>query len=238
MQDLCTWDQPGADPYTGTPAVAISQMHSIPEPVRLALIERVKKFDSYEDVVYADTSSIWSAIGKPTSYSPYIYYMSSGKNKMCAIVTRSWKPEHLESGVVYCEQSTCIVHWSVCNNWSMISKQENKHVQTDEQATLATKSDGQAPIPTNPLESSNRDSASEYYSSSIEATPQTFLGAGFDYLRNQTTPEDWLPCACLEVPKCPLAPIPEPSTWATLIIGLITLWRTKCSKRSNSSALR
>jgi hypothetical protein len=118
----CNWDNPGVDPYTGTPRAAIMAFTHIPKHVRMALVERVEaRTTEYDDVIYIDNEGLRS-VGVPGrqehSYDPVIRNMHFGsRGRVCSGVTWRWAAERVESAVVYCEQGYCIARPSVCNNW-------------------------------------------------------------------------------------------------------------------------
>jgi len=112
---------PAHDPYTGTPVAAIMAYAEIPLPERRELVRRATlKIPDYEDVVYADRDSIRGKY----RYEDHIWRMHFGsRGRIEDEVTRkSWPLDHVESGMVFCGATTCVVRWSVCNNWSIITR--------------------------------------------------------------------------------------------------------------------
>lgn len=118
IQPTCSWDHPGRNPYTGSPAAAIDRYTDIPAAVRSTLKRRIEEHQP------DDTVSITrDAIGGKSKYDPAIHDMHFGAASQCASVTRShWAETRSEPGAVYCVGEHCILVPKICGNISRISK--------------------------------------------------------------------------------------------------------------------
>jgi hypothetical protein len=112
----CEWSQPGHDPYMGDLPGAIDHYLDIPVATRDRLKQRMRRLD-YDDLV----SIRKNGIDGRSSYEPGIRQMHFGEGRVCAEVTRqSWKPDHAEGGLAYCEDGFCVLVPFVCRNLSRI----------------------------------------------------------------------------------------------------------------------
>lgn len=118
FQPTCSWDRPGANPYTGSTRAAIERYTDIPEQVRRTLIRRMEERQS-DDQVRITRDAI---VGK-NQYEPAIRYMHFGAASVCASVTRSkWSEQRQEPGAVYCVGEYCILVPRICGNVSRITR--------------------------------------------------------------------------------------------------------------------
>jgi len=114
----CSWDRPGANPYTGTAEAAIDRYTDIPESVRRKLKHRLT-YGNPDDKVDIKRDTI---TGK-SDYSPTIRDMHFGKAQMCRTVSRGkWAADRVEPGAVYCADSHCILVPAICGNVSRITR--------------------------------------------------------------------------------------------------------------------
>jgi hypothetical protein len=118
IQPTCSWDHPGSNPYTGSPAAAIDRYTDIPESVRGTLKRRL------EDHLPDDAVSITrDHISGKNQYDATIRDMHFGAASVCGTVTRTqWSERHAEPAAVYCVGEHCILVPKVCGNVSRISK--------------------------------------------------------------------------------------------------------------------
>ena len=116
--DSCSWNRPGANPFTGDVVAAVDRYTDIPLPVRNALKARIAK-RKYDEVAAIGRDSI---SGKHR-YSPEIRDMHFGAGQVCRSVTRSaWPATAQERGLVYCEQEHCVIVPTVCRNVSRVTR--------------------------------------------------------------------------------------------------------------------
>jgi len=112
----CEWRAPAADPYVGEVPAAVDSYTDIPPATRARLKARLREF-AYDDIVAIRRDAIEGRY----RYEPALLDMHFGKGRLCAKVTRqSWRPEHEERGLAYCEDGHCIVVPLVCRNVSRI----------------------------------------------------------------------------------------------------------------------
>lgn len=115
----CSWDRPGANPYTGTTDAAIDRYSDIPVKVRNKLKLRMT-YGNPDETVEITRDAI---IGK-YAYGPAIRDMHFGAAKVCGTVTRAnWSKTRVEPAAVYCADSHCILVPRICGNVSRITRQ-------------------------------------------------------------------------------------------------------------------
>lgn len=225
MIDHCTWDNPGHEPYVGTPSSAIHALGFIPVPVRRVLVERAERHD-FDDVVYIDRDSIQ---GKRYAYAPEVSFMAFGAHgKVCADVTRTkWRPEHVESAIVICEQGWCVARPSVCNNWSVVVRLARREppagalVSAPPEALLPPESvvaqgPGPEPLGPAPVLLPNVPQGDDEDEPVDRLFPPRLPGLVF------------LPGVPFLVVRPVVTPVPEPTVLWLLIVGLVAvawLWR-------------
>ncbi len=116
---VCSWANPGVDPYRGSAEAAIMAKVQIPLFARALLVARVKRND-FDDVVLIDRDSIRS---RQYDYDPRISDMAFGKGRRCVVVDRTaWSDSFITSALVFCEAGWCVARPAVCNNWSIIHR--------------------------------------------------------------------------------------------------------------------
>ncbi|MES2740841.1 MAG: MHFG family PEP-CTERM protein [Pseudomonadota bacterium] len=114
----CSWDRPGVNPFMGDVVAAVDRYRDIPPDVRSALKARMARHD-YDDIVSIRRDSI---TGKHR-YDPALKAMHFGSGTVCNSVTRSkWTAQAEQRGLVYCEQSECLVLPTICRNLSRIKR--------------------------------------------------------------------------------------------------------------------
>ncbi len=210
----CSWDRPGADPYMGDIEAAVDRYRDIPPDVRARLKAKMRK-RAYDDIATITRDKIE---GKQ-SYSD-LRDMHFGKGRICRQVTRAkWKPEAVERGLVYCEGEHCLIVPTVCRNVSRVTpddlnlepKQGTEDDPPEPTGAGANMLGGQRfvddtdPLPARPLQ--------------VEP-PQGELPFAPPAIGDTTPPDvprDRIPDP---IPPTPPAPIPEPSTWALMGLGM------------------
>lgn len=223
----CSWDRPGANPYTGTPEAAIDRYTDIPENVRRKLKHRLT-YGNPDEMVDIKRD----AISGKHNYSPTIRDMHFGKAQLCHSVSRSkWSADRVEPAAVYCADSHCILVPQICGNVSRITR-------------LAP---GTAAVPAPNKELSLQDwgeHVGSYELGLIDAPEEEEPGEDSKALRNmlafqapaQAEPDDdsGRPPRNLAAERpaggpggggratedVPVAPVPEPETWAMMLGGL------------------
>lgn len=118
-QPVCSWDNPGANRFTGNIEQAVNGFDEIPLEVRDKLKLKLRTRSGYDDVVEIRRDTI---VGKH-EYQPELTNMYFGANNLCKSVTRSkWKPTQVERGLVFCEGQYCVVLPTICGNLSIIKR--------------------------------------------------------------------------------------------------------------------
>ena len=114
----CSWDNPGANPYTGTAEAAIDRYVDLPEKVRARLKYRLQ-YGNPDEVVTITREAITGKHG----YNATIRDMHFGKDKVCGTVSRArWSAQRTEPGAVYCADGHCILVPEICGNVSRITR--------------------------------------------------------------------------------------------------------------------
>lgn len=118
VQPSCSWDRPGANPYTGQASAAIDRYADIPLAVRSTLKRRMEEGQSDDKVTITR-----DGIRGKSQYDPTIRDMHFGAASVCATVTRSkWSAKREEPGAVYCVDQHCILVPKICGNVSRITR--------------------------------------------------------------------------------------------------------------------
>jgi hypothetical protein len=137
VQPTCSWDRPGLNPYTGSPAAAIDRYTDIPAAVRSTLKRRIQEHQPDDNVNITRDS-----IGGKSQYNPAIRDMHFGAASVCSTVTRNrWAETRSEPAAVYCVGEHCILVPKICGNVSRISRQPPAVAQQ------AAKAEDDAPAP-------------------------------------------------------------------------------------------
>jgi hypothetical protein len=117
VQDACSWDRPGVNPFMGDVVAAVDRYQDIPPEVRATLKARIAK-RQYDE---------FATIKRDTIVGAYRYEnlrdMHFGKGTICRTVTRDkWSDTTQERGLVYCEQDHCLIVPTVCRNVSRVTR--------------------------------------------------------------------------------------------------------------------
>lgn len=113
----CSWDRPGANPFTGDVVAAVDRYQDIPVAVREALKARMaaRRYDEIATITREDIVGAYRYEG--------LRDMHFGRGTVCRSVTRDrWQPKVQERGLVYCEQEHCIIVPTVCRNVSRVTR--------------------------------------------------------------------------------------------------------------------
>lgn len=216
----CDWSNPGQDKYRGTATAAIMKMPGIPLDVRQALAKRAEAND-YDDVVSITRTAIVGSHG----YAPDLRHMAfGGKGKVCAEVTRAgWKPDHVETAMVFCERGHCVARPGPCNNWSALTR-------------LAPAAIAPAPV-AGPVMTGGGPSGGGYVNWGPYPAAPSFV-AQSEILPAWVPapvfwPEFWYPPVNVPIVPPPFVPpvtppVPEPATWLMMIAGMLAVaaWRS------------
>jgi hypothetical protein len=218
--ERCSWDRPGANPYTGETVSAVDHYRDIAPEVRERLKSRIARRD-YDDVVSIERTSITGR----SKYGSTIRDMHFGAHRICHEVSRSdWSPTLKERGLVYCEDGQCILVPTVCRNVSRISRRgvaDERIVAAPpggpafapEVATqaapdaLAPEAEGSRSFAAASVPSADEDSAGsgEFGGPGAVVWPVVIGGGGG---------------GAAAPPVTPIAPVPEPDTVILLLAGL------------------
>lgn len=113
----CSWDNPGANRYTGNVPAAVHHYTDIPLNIRNRLQSRMEKHQYDEMVVITGAGIVGNDI--------YVDLrdMHFGENKLCRNVSQQkWSYRAKERGLIYCEDKHCIIVPTVCGNVSRVTK--------------------------------------------------------------------------------------------------------------------
>ena len=231
------------NPFMGDVVAAVDGYTDIPEATRSRLKARMAKRD-YDEIVSIGRDEI---VGR-AQYSSEIRQMYFGANSVCNTVTRAkWTQKMQERGLVYCEDGQCILVPTVCRNVSRITRlapaaaaapavaapalaHATPQSQLDMDPTGAGNLGGGAPgasgAPANPAApGSFAQGAGGGFDGGVPSNGPSFGG------NNPIGPNlggagaPFLPPGTVSlVPGVPPLPaVPEPETWAMLLLGLLTL---------------
>lgn len=113
----CSWNDPGRDPYRGTPAAAVESYTSVPADVRSKLRAKIER-RQYDDVAEIRRDTI-----RGTHEYAELRDMHFGANKLCRTVDRAgWSSAHAERGLVYCVGEHCLIVPTVCRNVARVTR--------------------------------------------------------------------------------------------------------------------
>lgn len=125
MYVMCSWNNPGHDPYVGDTIQAVDSF-TIPKHARAEIKYKILK-NTPDDVIEIGKYSVES---KKYSFNPNMLLMHFGKNKLCWGVDRSkWDNNHVEKAPIYCSSTYCVAIPYVCNNVTQLfSKRDIERV--------------------------------------------------------------------------------------------------------------
>lgn len=115
----CDWNNPGVNPFRGSPLHAVLGYEDIPIWPRLVLATRAGFGVTPTDYATITRGYIASATGY--SYAPVLTDMHFGKGEKCALPDRTkWPESRQEPAAVWCFQGHCVAIPNVCSNVSRI----------------------------------------------------------------------------------------------------------------------
>lgn len=220
----CSWDNPGANPYTGTAEAAIDRYVDLPEKVRARLKYRLQ-YGNPDEVVTITREAITGKHG----YNATIRDMHFGKDKVCGTVSRArWSAQRTEPGAVYCADGHCILVPEICGNVSRVTR-----LGAGNEPDLASRS--RAPVEKT-LAFDWNDHVGTYelglYNAPEQYVPEpswmarnmpSLRQSGWEPLSEYATRAPAQPrlLAGTRAPVgLPVTPVPEADTWAMLLAGL------------------
>ncbi|MFC0170166.1 MHFG family PEP-CTERM protein [Pseudoduganella danionis] len=244
FQPVCSWDRPGANPYTGSTSAAIERYTDIPEQVRKTLKRRMEEHQSDDQVIITRDA----IVGK-NQYEATIRDMHFGAASVCTSVTRSkWSERRQEPAAVYCVGEHCILVPRICGNVSRITRLPGtRTARTTPPAapasaervlgdSLNARDLGLAdapPLEEIPLDEAarlerERDRAYAQVAEVLDAAAQAdkaqasndFGDRDGQYGRRPYWPKD---NPDNSGPTLPATPVPEADSWAMLLAGLAVL---------------
>lgn len=214
VQPVCSWDRPGVDRFRGTPAAALAHYRDIPPDDRAALARRIAA-GIPDDTVQISRS----AIRGHYAYDSAIADMHFGSGRMCRSVTRAkWKSAHRETAAVYCAGDECVLVPEVCGNVSRVRRIVTSGSGTPGTTGGSPPPAGESPVqPATPVQPVTPVPVYDTVAPPAEQLPPWAAARG-----------PAAPLAGLDYPgpgrevgvPVPLAPVPEPSTWAMLAAGI------------------
>lgn len=256
--ESCSWDNPGANPYTNTVPVALAHYMDV-APATKAKLERRMLARQYDDLVTITRDQITGT----HSYQPQITDMHFGgkttKPQICLTTPRDkWAIKRKEIGLVYCEDRTCIMVPTICNNVSRIQRIPESGITTGSRGSNSDASTQSAPptaegqpsggggggpvldTPVRPLVVEGNSSVSTVGFTPIPAWAGSFGGGGCCFTGPVKPSEPIIPIVTPILPPIIITPpevpaVPEPSTILMLLLGLgAMLLFLQRRKRGNS----
>ena len=248
VQPSCSWDRPGANPYTGNTDAAIDRYTDIPERTRIKLKHRLAYGNPDETVAITR-----DAITGKYNYNAEIRDMHFGAASVCHTVTRGkWAADRSEPGAVYCVDQHCILVPKICGNVSRIVRPRPAVASLPPPAVVAPpywtdnvgdsdlglvdapvvedvpdlRTAGFLPPPT-PAPVEERVVTNEpppFYGRPVPPGQPVFPGGS---VRPIVPPRPGVP---------PVTPVPEPETYAMLLAGLGVLGFAARRKRRAAAA--
>lgn len=115
----CDWNNPGVNPFRGSPLFAVLGYDGIPGWTKTVLATRVAFGVTPTDYATITRGKIESQAGY--SYSPFLTEMHFGNGEKCTLPDRGkWSEDRKEKSPVWCFQGHCITVPKICNNVSRI----------------------------------------------------------------------------------------------------------------------
>ena len=116
VREVCPWDNPGANKFTGSRFAAVMSYDHIPFDVRLRLaVKSVRR--KADHVVAVTRSGIEPNAGISFRGQGEVNDMHFGRSEKCASVTRAaWAPDRFEVTDMWCDGTYCIGAPRVCGN--------------------------------------------------------------------------------------------------------------------------
>ena len=217
----CDWNSPGADRFTGSVPSAIAS-YGLPIKTQTALIAAFERRE-FTDSVVIDRDSIR---GNRHEYEPEIRSMHFGSaGRICGMVTRSgWPAEHVETALVLCADGECIGWPAVCGNVFRLTRTRDQAAQPGFDAEPLGLPDPGLALPADvrllavPPESGDALTVDQ---------PDEPTGDGLRIGEVMTAPYGAAGIGIGIVGPlavaAPISPVPEPSTWLTLLAGIVAI---------------
>ena len=194
----CSWDRPGVDPFMGDVVTAVDRYTDIPPRVRQTLKGRMFA-RQYDEVAEITGSEI-----RGEFLYDNLRDMHFGEGRICRKVTRNWDPRTVERGLVYCEEGHCLIVPTVCRNVSRITR-VSRALRSDELPEIRIEIPG----------GSGRSGQILPFGGD-DPTARTFAPLETDERHPPVPPLPPMRGGFTE-------PIPEPSTWALFVVGILML---------------
>lgn len=218
----CNWDRPGRDPFTGNIAAAVDRHQDIPPSIRMELQRKIRA-GALDDVVDIRRDSITSAstrvlarlgASQPAIYGPEITAMHFGSGKVCETVTRAgWSADHVERAKVFCDSGYCLLVPRICNNISRVTRIDPAPAEVIDNGGTGSIAGPVIPISnTGVIPDSNTGVPVYAPVFGVETMPAPSFNG------------------CCFAPPVPAAPVPEPSEWVMMGMGLLVVG-IACRKR-------
>jgi hypothetical protein len=240
----CEWRNPGADKYVGTTDAAIDRLQAIPASARAALkaklnLSAAAKLRAAEAHVLLTHHHIASPDGRKWMAQD----MNGGNGQIAwgPMTRATWSKDQMERALVFCAEGYCVAWYSVCRNVSRITPIDP--------ATPTAPSTPAAP-PTEPAPPARWDTTAKLSDAPLvpmlDAPEVPMLSSDVPVvvaLPVYNPPSPVLP-VLPDLPMMPasagmVAPIPEPSTYALMGLGLLAVgWVARRSRSLHPRAWR
>lgn len=248
--DPCAWDHPGHDPYRSVGDVTVALQDYSLSPEDRAVIKAKMQAHAYDDFVFVQRDGITSEHGHDVYDG--LRDMHSG-HSIChgPVSTKTWAVTELQSALVYCGVgNTCVIVPLICNNVSLIDRRPSdggggSDVVGPGELQFEPPSAGITPLPV------DVPAPAAAFASVVEGGETTGYGyippygGGGSYIGGgggiTIPPRPPYPpasapsspsCGCVPppppvcppiLPPPPVTAVPEPGTWALLILGLVVM---------------
>lgn len=234
----CSWDHPGRNAFTGDVPDAVDRYTDLAPAVRERLKARMRAHD-YDDVVEISRNRIEGAAG----YSSEIRDMHFGAGQVCGAVTREgWTDVHRERALVYCDGNDCVMVPTVCRNVSRIARVPGGGAPPEGELLFDPPGAG-APQPVSPEVPPLATTLPPAPLSGVPLTPPGAFSnpppasigppSGGPPINVPTPPVITLPPP--DIAEVPPPAVPEPSSWAMAVAGLVLLaaWLRRASRKAS-----
>lgn len=120
---VCSWDRPGADPYTGTAEQAIARYADVFTHAQIVSLQRMARERRFTERVFIDRDQV---LGSAHRYGPQLERMHFGRGRVCERTTRAgWPAGYRMEAVALVVPGArhALILPAGCGNWSLVAVQ-------------------------------------------------------------------------------------------------------------------
>jgi len=218
------WNRPGENPFMLSVPDAIDAYQQIPLELRFVLKIKMQKRQP-DDTVLITRDDIVGQGGQRYGGMHSMFWGSRAKPYPGPVDRSSWAAGDVQRGFIYCAGPWCVLVPFICRNVALIDRLEA------EEKPAASGSMHVVEAPPMVEDAPTFLASSDVEAGEIAGAGPIYLPASITYLTNAPLIVTVLqpgapvsggmpPVVDVLPPGAPVSPVPEPSTWATLVAGL------------------